>query len=388
MKPSKPVRIMRLISRMNVGGPAQHAIFLTQSMQNDQWKTFLCSGFEDHAEENMLDLAAARGVFVKRIFCMRRKVSVWNDLIAFGHILWLLWKFKPDILHTHTAKAGALGRMASFFYGRVFLVHTFHGHVFSEYFNSKISGFFLRVEKLLSRKTDVIITLTDSLRDELISKGIQPRRRFCVVPLGLDLERFRQETSARIFREELGVTADVFLIGVVGRLVPIKRHQDLFEALAILRQKYPMVKLAIIGGGECESPLRSLAARLKVTDHVVFCGFRKDLEKIYPSLDLVVLCSANEGMPLCLIEAMAQGIPIVATQVGGVNDLLSDCPSCKIVNAKSPNELAGAIEWVMNHRDSFKTEALRYRKTAFERFDLKILVRNTESVYQDLLEGL
>jgi len=373
---------------MNVGGPAQHAVFLTQSFQNEQWKTFLCSGFEDHAEENMLDLAAARGVFVKRIFRMRRKVSVLNDAFAFFHILWLLWKFRPHILHTHTAKAGALGRIASFFYGKVYLVHTFHGHVFSEYFNPKVSRIFLKVERVLSRKTDVIITLTESLKDELSSKGIQPRRRFCVVPLGLDLSRFQQGVADQTFRAEVGVKENMFLIGVVGRLVPIKRHQDVLEAMAMVLQKNPMVRLAVVGGGECEFHLKSLAEKLKISDKVFFCGFRKDLEKIYPSLDLVVLCSANEGMPLCLIEAMAQGIPIVATRVGGVNDLLSDCPSCKIVNAKSPSELAAAIEDVTSHYDQYKSEAEGYRKTAFARFDLKNLVQNTEKVYQDLLEGL
>lgn len=314
---NRPVRILRLISRMNVGGPAQHAIFLTQAFQNAQWETLLCSGLEDKAEENMLDLAESRGVYVRRIFRMHRRISLLNDLVAFFHILWLLWTFKPQIIHTHTAKAGALGRFAALFYGKAFVVHTFHGHVFSEYFNPTISNLFLKIEKMLSRKTDIMITLTETLKNELVSKGIQPKRYFRVVPLGLDLDRFRGDRAHPYFREEIKVSPDQFLIGVVGRLVPIKRHQDVILAVAEALKKNANIRLAIVGGGECEQTLRALVADLGIQSQVYFCGFRKDLEKIYPSLDLVVLCSANEGMPLCLIEAMAQGVPIVATRVGG-----------------------------------------------------------------------
>ena len=382
------IKIARIISRLNIGGPAQHAIMLSEYLQDSEWQTKLISGVEDPMEGNMLSLAKERNVQVIRITSMARKIKVFSDFISFFRLVQILRKYKPQILHTHTAKAGALGRAAGIVSGIPIKIHTFHGHTLNGYFSNWISKIFIFIEKQLAKRSDCIVTLTEKLKDELTSMGIVGKKGVRVISLGLDLDRFSLfNTHDRSFRKELNLHEQDLLIGIVGRLVPIKRHEDLLRALAQLREKGLKVHLAIVGGGELKDFLRNLVQELRLENLVHFCGFRKDLEQIYSELNCLVLCSANEGTPVCLIEAMASGIPVIATDVGGVRDLLLDCPSCKITPSKDPPQLAQAMEEILQKYDFYKEKAQSYRSVISERYSIKNLVGSLKTLYEELLRS-
>jgi len=265
------VKIIRIISRLNVGGPAQHAILLSQYFQNSDWQTTLISGVEGELENNMLSLAKNKNVVVKRIQTMRRKIEIFSDFLSFIQLIRIFKKFKPQILHTHTAKAGALGRLAGIFAGIPIKIHTFHGHALNGYFPTYISKIFVFIERLLGKQTDCIITLTQKLKEDLSSMGIHGRFENRVIPLGLELERFTSLSPGQMdFRKELGIPQGHLLIGIVGRLVPIKRHSDLLEAMKVLYERKMPVHLAIVGGGELENSLKVQAQQLNLESRVHF----------------------------------------------------------------------------------------------------------------------
>lgn len=380
------VRIARIISRLNVGGPAQHAIFLEEAFHDKDWESLLISGIEDAVESNMLDLASRRGVKVTRIFSMRRAVNPWRDLCAWFAMVRIFKTYRPKIVHTHTAKAGAIGRLAAWWCGVPVVLHTFHGHVLSGYFYPLKTKVFIWIERFLGRRTTFLITLTEQLKTELQARGISGRLGIQVVPLGLELGRFANLARAPAeFRRELGLADDAVLLGIVGRLVPIKRHSDLLEAMALLRQQGEALHLAIVGGGELEAALREQVQRLNLNSCVHFCGFRQDLERIYAALDAVVLCSANEGMPVSLIEAMACGLPIVSTDVGGVRDLLSPYPSYKLVPPSGIEELAWAISETLKHHERLRAQAQGFRQEVLRRYSVENLVATLKTLYVEAL---
>jgi len=235
----------------------------------------------------------------------------------------------------------------------------------------------------------MIITLTPKLSQDLDALGIRGRKGIRVIPLGLDLDRFYQsKPEGSYLHQQLGISGDSLFIGIVGRLVAIKRHEDLIKAVKILHNQGQRVHLVIIGGGEREDVLRQIVHQLGLAAYIHFLGFRRDLEKIYPHLDLVVLCSANEGMPVSLIEALVCGIPIVATEVGGVSDLLSDCPSCTFVPSFQIDRLAQALQKMIANKEIYREKAQTFRRVAFERYRLENLVNNLEQLYQELLGDL
>jgi glycosyltransferase involved in cell wall biosynthesis len=337
-------KVIRVIARLNVGGPAKHVAWLTEGLREDGYNTLLIAGKVPEGEEDMGYFAAELGVFPLYIPQMSREISL-NDAVTVWKLFRLFLRERPDIVHTHTAKAGTVGRTAGFLYRwltpgaligkprRCKFVHTYHGHVFHSYYGRRRTQLFLTIERLLAKLvTDRLIVVSKQQRSEIGEKfGVGRPEQFRVVPLGMDLGVFAEHAERRAkFRHELCIPDDALLIGIVGRLTEIKNHQMFLNVVARLKAIDPAcrrqgaVRFIVIGDGGLRESLERQQHALGLEKDVIFVGSRKDPEYFYPALDIVALTSKNEGTPLTLIEAMANARPVVATSVGGVVDLLGD----------------------------------------------------------------
>ena len=333
------MKILRIIARLNVGGPARHVVWLTDAMREGEFETTLIAGTVPEGEEDMSYFAARHNVEPMYLKEMSRELSP-KDAISLIKVYRTMLRERPDIVHTHTAKAGTVGRAAAFLYKwltpgtligrprRVRVVHTFHGHVFHSYYGKAKTRFFIQIERALARfATDRIVTITQQQFDEINKQvGIGRADQFEVVPLGIDLSSFEDDgTKREAFRRELGARDDELLIGFVGRLTEIKNIPLLLEAAkTYLDSSGTGTRFVITGEGHLRRSLEEKAAELAISDAVAFVGNREDPDVVYAGLDIVALTSLNEGTPLSLIEAMAAGRPVISTAVGGVVDLLGE----------------------------------------------------------------
>lgn len=327
-----PIRILRLITRLNAGGPARHVVWLSAGLRERGYETRLVSGDLAPGESDLSSFAAERGVALERICGLSREIDVRGDLRVIPALVSLIRSFNPHIVHTHTAKAGLVGRLAARLVNagrppgsRMRVVHTFHGNVLSGYFHPAKEGAFRLLERGLARgATDAVVVLSPQQREELVARfRVAPAEKTFVVPLALDLSPYTQLPQRGGFRRELGFADDAFVVGIVGRLAPIKNHEMFLRAAGKTLHAVPNARFVVIGDGESAPRLHALAESLGLAKAVRFAGLRTDLAQIYADLDAVALTSRNEGTPLSLIEAMASGCPIVATDVGGVADVLT-----------------------------------------------------------------
>ncbi|MFH1888951.1 MAG: glycosyltransferase [Candidatus Omnitrophota bacterium] len=318
----KKIKILRVIARLNIGGPAIHTVLLTEGLNRSGFQSLLVCGRVAKDEGDMSYYALDKEVKPVFIPELTRKLNLFNDITAFIKIYKIIRSQEPDIIHTHTAKAGTLGRLAAIFYNlrrfsrkRVIIIHTFHGHVFGGYFNKIQTRIFIFVEKLLARFTHKIITVSDSVREELMELGIAGEGKIEVIPLGFELDRFLKIPP----KDNIGLN-----VGIVGRIVPIKNHRLFLEAVSgfMAVNKDIRARFKIIGDGELRGDLEERARKLGIDKYVELAGWQRDLPVIYSDLDIVALTSRNEGTPVSLIEAMASARAVVATDVGGVRDLL------------------------------------------------------------------
>ena len=321
--PQKPIRILRLISRLNVGGPAIHTILLSDRMRERGYETRLVSGREGEREGNMYQLADERGVEPVFIESLGREINLKNDYVSYREICRQIHDFKPHIVHTHTAKAGTLGRIAAYRCKVPIILHTYHGHVLHGYFGKLKSEVYRRVERFLGTLTDSLIAISITGMDELVSMQIAPREKFVTIPLGLDLEKFRcaKERHRGKIRSELGLTEKESLVGIVARLVPIKNHYEFFEVVRRIAPRHPDIHFLVVGDGPLRGELEDFVKQQTYAPQVHFLGMREDLPEIYADLGLVILTSKNEGLPVALIEALASGTPIVGADVGATHEL-------------------------------------------------------------------
>jgi glycosyltransferase involved in cell wall biosynthesis len=337
-------KVIRIIARLNVGGPAKHVVWLTSGLKDAGFDTVLVTGKVPEGEEDMSYFADELGVRPRYFSEMSREISL-NDAITVWKLFRLFLRERPDIVHTHTAKAGTVGRAAGFLYrwltpgafiGRprqCKFVHTYHGHVFHSYYGRNRTRVFLAIERLLAKLvTDRLIVVSKQQSIEIGEKFRVGRSgQIKVIPLGLDLGLFADHASRRNkFRHELCIPDHTILIGIVGRLTEIKNHRMFLNVVARFKEIDPAcwrqgaVRFIVIGDGGLREELEDQCEALGLEKDVIFVGSRKDPEYFYPALDVVALTSHNEGTPLTLIEAMANARPVVATSVGGVVDLLGD----------------------------------------------------------------
>ncbi len=342
-------KILRIIARLNVGGPARHVVWLADGMKSAGYDTLLVAGVVPPGEDDMGYVAAEAGIAPVFIPDMSREISL-KDALTTWKLFRLMRRERPAIVHTHTAKAGTVGRVAGLMYRwltpaaligkprKCSFVHTYHGHVFHSYYGRMKTRLFLGIERLLARLgTDRIVVVSrQQLREINEQFRVGRREQFAVIPLGIDTTTFANWDEQRPrLRAELKVSESEVLIGIVGRLTEVKNHALFLRAAAACRTlvKPRRVRFVIIGDGKLRPELETEAKSLSLGDDVVFLGTRQDPENFYPALDIVTLTSLNEGTPLTLIEAMANARPVIATEVGGVVDLLG--PIVSTGNAES-----------------------------------------------------
>lgn len=327
----KRIKVLRIITRLNIGGPSIHVSLLAHGLDPERFESVLIGGKVPQIEGDMGYVASKLGVRPVIVPTLEREIRLPQDIRCLVELIRILDREKPDIVHTHTAKAGTLGRIAVFIHNRIrkrkiLVVHTFHGHVLHGYFSRAKSQMFIWAERLLAEATDVIIAISESQTRELSHKyRIAPASKFQSVRLGFDLAPFFLAENAKgQFRASLGVDGKTVLIAIIGRLVAIKNHKMFFDAARIFIDQNPgiQVKFVIIGDGELRNELMSYTDLQKLSDHVLFLGWERDLPRVYADLDILALTSINEGTPVSIVEAMASSVPVISTDAGGVKDLL------------------------------------------------------------------
>ena len=407
------LKIVRIIGRLNVGGPARHVVWLTKELQTNGFKSVLLAGTIPEGEEDMSYFASENAVEPFFIEEMSRELSP-KDIVSLWKVFRRLKLEKPDVIHTHTAKAGTVGRAAGFLYrwltwetflGKprcVKLIHTFHGHVFHSYYGNLKTGIFLFIEKMLARfATDRIVVISRQQFGEIHEKfGVGKREQFKIIPLGIDLQPFADwRTKQNVLREEIGAGNDEILIGLVGRLTEVKNHQ-LFLQVASIYKENPgslNLKFIIIGDGHLREKLESEAETLGVKDSIVFLGNRNDADVFYAGLDIVALTSFNEGTPLSLIEAMANEKAVISTRVGGVVDLLGkvkeqkeDFQICErgiSVAAQNAEGFYNGLIYLATNKTLRKTFAENGKSFVATQYGKARLVNDIENLYREVIEN-
>ena len=403
------IRVVRIIDRLNVGGPTKHVTWLSAGLARDGYETILVTGTVPAGEGDMSYFARRAGIEPLVINEMSRELSP-RDVLVIARLVRLLWKTRPRIIHTHKAKAGAVGRVAAFVYkwltpsALLFrprgckVIHTYHGHVFHSYFGKTKTWIFLIIERLLARFcTDQIVTVSEQQRREIHSRFRVGRpEQFRVVPLGIDLQESSPNPGA--LRRELAISEDAFVIGAVGRLCEVKNYAMLLRATARLVSEYNhshSLHLVLVGDGHLRSDLEKLAGELRIRDHVSFVGLRDDANSLYCDFDIVALTSLNEGTPLTLIEGMTCGRPAVATSVGGVVDLLGEqqyeadgfriCDHGALCESGDTEVFARAIRHLIEKPDLRREMGERARIWSTEHFSKKRLIADVDLLYREAI---
>ncbi len=369
--------VFRLITRLNVGGPARQALLLSRAL-NDEFPTVLAAGRPTESEGELADAA----VKVRRVPLVR-PIQPRIDATAIRVVRSMLAGHRTALLHTHMAKAGAVGRIAArALPRRPRTIHTFHGHVLDGYFSRRAERSFIELERRLAGVTDILVAVSPEIRDALLELRIGRPGQYHVIPLGLDLAPLLEaEGPTGKLRADLGLAADVPLVGVIGRLVPIKDHATLLSAI----EKLGGVHLAVIGDGELRPALEASVRAAGLGDRVHFTGWRYDLAATLPDLDVVALTSRNEGTPVALIEALATGGAVVATDVGGVRSVVVHDETGLLAPAGNPGAVADALRQLLADPERRARLGAAGRRHVRDRFGQDRLVDDMRELYRELL---
>jgi glycosyltransferase involved in cell wall biosynthesis len=319
MTSNQPMRVMQIIARMNVGGPAVLVADLMRNLDSSKFETRLVTGYCDENESDYLD-EVATDIEAIRIPGLGRSISIGKDLKAFFLLMIEIKRFKPNVVHTHTAKAGVLGRVAAFLARpSAKRIHTFHGHLLHGYFDSRKVQVLILVEKTLGLITYKFVAIGNVVKNDLVDAGIAKKNKFEIIYPGLQNLNLYPKLEAR---KTLGLDPEKIYLVYVGRLTQIKRPDRLIDLGRSLKVDHPRTHIVIAGAGELLEKLtaKSESESLPIT----FLGWRNDIDLILSASDIALLCSDNEGIPLTLIQASQAGLPIVCTNVGSVSDIVID----------------------------------------------------------------
>jgi len=384
----RPVRVLRVIARLNVGGPALHVTYLARGLAGRGYETTLVAGDVARGEASMSFVAEQAGVAVVTLPGLSRELSPVRDALAAFRLARLIRKLRPDVVHTHTAKAGAVGRAAALLAGtrRPVVVHTFHGHVLRGYFGAGGTLVFRAIETLLARASDRLIAVSPEVRDELVALHVAPREKFSVVRLGIELEpRVRFDGDANEVRRRHGIPEGKFVVGWFGRMTAVKRTDDLLTMLAGVRERGVDALLLLVGDGDDRERLEQRAHDLGLARSCLFLGYQEDVAPWYAICDAVVLTSASEGTPVTIIEALAAGRPVVATKVGGVPDVVDEGETGFLVRPHDTHALAERLEILAGDPVRRRAMGELGRERMLERYAVERLVDDVDVLYRELL---
>jgi glycosyltransferase involved in cell wall biosynthesis len=394
----KKTKIIHIITRMDMGGSAQNTLLTALHHDSKHYNVWLIKGStlesamtkaETELVEDQLETAKKQGIEIIDIPSLVRRISPINDVRGLVALFRHIRKIEPHIVHTHTSKAGLLGRLAAWLARVPRIIHTPHGHVFYGHFGRSLSRIFLQMEKLLGRITHHHIALTPEEGKDYLNLGVAKSNNLSVIHSGVDLNCFRQSaTESNTKREELAIPSDSLVVGYVGWLIPIKGVTYLVKAMAEVVQRHPNSLLLMAGKGDekgvDEIKLKEQVENLGLADNVRFLGWRPDVDKIMGCIDIFVLPSLNEGMGRVLVEAMSAGLPIVASRVGGIPDLIKDGQNGLLVPPADASALAKAISDLLADQE----ERIRMGEAGKEMchpYSVEAMVEQIDDLYKDLL---
>jgi glycosyltransferase involved in cell wall biosynthesis len=382
-------RVLRIINRFNIGGPTYNATFLTRYLPDD-FETLLVGGLPEPDESDSLHIPRSYGLEPVLIEEMKRLPDVASDRAAYKRLKQIIREFKPDIVHTHAAKAGALGRKAAKACNVPVIVHTYHGHVFHSYFGNLKTQLYKFIEQRLARQTDGIIAISPLQKEELATvHKICPSEKIRVIPLGFDLGKFREDLPGKRQRTRVkyNIGDNEVAIAIVGRLAPIKNHGLFLDAVENLLKKNIRARWFIVGDG---SEMEAIARQVRrINDQYGTCiemtSWITDIATFNAGMDAICLTSDNEGTPVSLIEAQACNLPVVSTDVGGVRDILKDGETGFVVPPKDAPALAEKLGLLITEKEIREKMSQNGWKFVEEQFHYTTLVRNMELYYRELL---
>ena len=393
-------RILRIHNRLIVGGPTLNVLYLTKYLA-PEYETMLLVGEKEAHEKDASFLAKQMGIETVYVPDMGRSIRPFRDYRAFKHLQQIIKKFKPDIVHTHAAKPGAVGRMAARSMRVPVVVHTYHGHVFHSYFGKMKTQFIINTERYLAKKSDMLVAISHQQKKELSSEfKIAPENKFRIIPLGFELEKFLtdQDKKRKRFREEFGIADHEVAIGITGRLVPIKNHFLFLEGLRyVISNSSKQIKAFIIGDGETRQAIEQKATALGIQFSspeklqpgapLIFTSWRSDIDVINAGLDIIALTSLNEGTPVSLIEAQAANKPVIATKVGGIADIVSEGETALLSDVNDISGFSKNLLRLVNDDKLRNQLGKNASQFVLKKYSVQRLAADMSALYKELLNG-
>ena len=391
-------RVLQIINRLNLGGPTFIAGYLTAYL-GEGYETMLLAGQKDESEESSEFIVRNMGITPRYINKMRREINWKDDRAAYQEIDAIIKEFKPDIVHTHAAKAGTLGRLAAINNNVPVILHTFHGHVFEGYFGKLKTAVFLNIERFLAKKSSGIIAISQVQKQELSRRfKIASENNSFVIPLGIELEKFQtnQQEKRNTFRKQYLLSDDTIAVGIIGRIVPIKNHQLFIDSWKeVLSQTTKKVHAFIVGDGEDRDEIFEYCKQLNLNynagsdynqlNTITFTSWIIDIDVAVAGLDIIALTSNNEGTPVSLIEAQAAGKAVVSTNVGGISDILIEGETALLSPKENREEFSKNLLKLIEN-ESLRTNMASLSPTyAKESFGYMKMVENHRQLYMKLL---
>lgn len=385
------IRVLRILNRFNLGGPVYNASYLTKYLEND-FETLLIGGKELDEEESALYIPQSIGIQPIVIEEMVRSVGLISEIKSYFRIKKIIKEFRPDIVHTHASKAGAIGRLAAINSGVKIIVHTYHGHVFEHYFGRIKSRIIQSIERYLASKTQAIICISEKQKNDIVVRfNIASTEKVHVIPLGFELTKFTEnrDTKRKVFREKYHLTESDIAIGIIGRLAPVKNHKLFIEAFADVKENFRNVKAFIIGDGAIKKELENLAQSKGLStsgtdSDIIFTSWIKQVDEILPGLDIVALTSFNEGTPVSLIEAQAAGLAVISSDVGGVSDIIG--VNCGMLfESNNKKDFVKKLSLLLSDHGLRKKMGDEGGKWALSKFTADRLADDCKKLYLDLL---
>ena len=387
-------KILRIINRFNLGGPTYNAAYLTKYLEKD-YETILIGGQHEESEKSSLHILDDLGLKPIIIPEMQRSLNPYKDQIALRKIIKIIKEFKPDIVHTHAAKAGALGRRAAYKMGVKQIYHTFHGHVFHSYFGNLKTKAFKEIEKNLAKKSTKIIAISEIQKKELSEiHRICPAEKIEVIPLGFDLTRFNmdKDSKRKKFRKKWNLKENEIAIGIIGRLVPIKNHSFFIDSIKeiIKKSNFP-IRAFIVGDGEEKHNLINYVRNINLdysldtspaTFH--FTSWIKEIDEVNSGMDIICLTSLNEGTPVSLIEAQANGKPIVSTKTGGIKNIVLENKTALLSENNDLQSFSQNLLSLVNNSEKRQLFS-KYGLEKSEEFHYSKLINNVKNLYEKSL---
>jgi glycosyltransferase involved in cell wall biosynthesis len=386
-KQNSPIKIINILSRMNIGGPTIHVVLLTKYMDNKKYKSFLLSGSISEGEGDMSYLIEHYAIEHRLIKTLKREISLIDDLKSIKELYTFFRREKPHIVHTNQAKAGMVGRLAAWLARVPVILHTYHGHVFSGYFSAVKTSFYILIERIMAIISTRIIVVSEMIKKDIYSTyNITTEKKVSVIPLGFELVKMDSLNKYRgVFRKQFSIPDDAPVIGIVGRLTGIKNHHLFVDIANLLLQQYKQIHFLIVGDGELREEIEEKVKKMNIAENIHFCGWVTEIAKMYADLDVMLLTSKNEGTPVTVIEAMYYKIPVISSNVGGLSDLIEDGKTGFLINSFVAENYIPVIIKLLESKEEKNEIAEAGHAFVADKFTIDRLIGDMDDLYMKLL---